>query len=66
MTAITLLGAASPQVIQINLAYTIAGLLVIVLGAGVAWGSLKQSVKHLESDVKEIKDDLKRISQEFT
>lgn len=62
----TLFVAASSQVIQINLAYTIAGLLVIVLGAGVAWGSLRKSVEHLEKDIGEIKEDLKVLSRELT
>jgi hypothetical protein len=65
MEIMNIFAADSPQIIQINLAYTIAALLVIVLGAGIAWGSLKQSVMHLEDDVKDIKTDIKRISQEL-
>lgn len=66
MTTISLLAADSPQVIQISLAYTVVGLLVIVMGAGVAWGSLRKSVEHLENDTGEIKEDLKRLSRELT
>lgn len=66
MTAFTFFGAGGPQIIQINLAYTIAGLLVIVLSAGIAWGSLRKSVEHLESDIGEIKADLKSLSRELT
>ncbi len=66
MATITSLAVTSPQVIQINLAYTVAGLLVIVLGAGIAWGSLRKSVEHLENDIGEIKADLKTLSRELT
>ena len=65
MTAITLFAADAPQIIQINLAYTVAGLLVIVLGAGMGWGSLKKSVEHLEKDVSDLKDDFKGFNNEF-
>ncbi len=65
MTTITLLAADSPQVIQINLAYTIAGLLVIVLGAGVAWGGFRKSVEHLEKDVEDLKKDMKKFSEDL-
>jgi hypothetical protein len=51
----------SPQVIQIGTLQFLLGVGAIVMVIGIAWGSLKASLKHMHEDIKEIKSDIKDI-----
>lgn len=55
----------TPTVIQIDAAQSIIGLVVVVLGAGIAWGTLKSSVNHIKESLSKIEPDLKDIRERF-
>ncbi len=51
--------ATDSHVIQITDVQAIIGLIVVVLGLGGTWGSLKTSVSHIKEGLTEIKDEIK-------
>lgn len=51
--------AEAPRVIQVTTMQAILGIVVVIFGMGIAWGTLKNSVKNVSDSVKEIKDDIK-------
>lgn len=50
-----LFATAAPQVIQIGTIESILGFACVLVSVGVAWGTLKNSVKNIQNDVKDIK-----------
>jgi len=52
-------------VIQIGAIQGVIGIVVAVLAVGIAWGTLKASVKNIDLSIKEIKPDLKDIRERF-
>jgi hypothetical protein len=59
---IILFAADSPQVIQLTLMQGLCAIGVILVGIGIAWGSLKTSVKHIGSSVRKIEQNIERMS----
>lgn len=54
-----------PTVIQISDIQGVIGIIVFVATAGIAWGTLKNSVKDIDTSLKEMKPDLKNIRERF-
>jgi hypothetical protein len=49
------------HVIQVGLTQSLIGIGLIILSIGVAWGTLKTSVKNIGTDLKEVKKDVKDL-----
>ena len=57
---------SSPSIIEIGTAEAIVGMLVIIFTAGIAWGTLKTSVKAIKDLLdKNILPDLKEVRERF-
>lgn len=57
--------STNDTVIQIGAAESIAGIGLIVLSIGIAWGTLKTKVGEIDKDVDEIKKDTKSFSKDI-
>ena len=54
-----------PSVIEIGSIQALLGVAAVLLGVGIAWGTLKTSVKHIGKTLDEIKPDLKEVREKF-
>lgn len=58
--------AENPHVIQLTLVQGLVALGVILVGIGIAWGSLKTSVKHIGASVKKIEESVGKMHDSMT
>lgn len=58
--------ADSPQVIQIGTTESLLGIAVILVGAGAAWGTLKNSVKNIAASVQKIERSVEKMQGSMT
>lgn len=63
---LVLFASESSNVIQVGTIESALFIIIAMLGAGVAWGSLRKSVEHIDKDLDDIKKDFKDFQREFT
>jgi hypothetical protein len=56
---------AEMPVIQIGVVESLLGIGAVVLAVGIAWGKLNTSVSNIDSDVRELKTDVKDVRERF-
>ena len=56
---------AEMPVIQIGVVESLLGIAAVVLAVGIAWGKLNTSVSNIDSDVRELKTDVKDVRERF-
>jgi hypothetical protein len=61
-----LFAAESQQVIQISTTESLLGIAVILVGAGAAWGTLKNSVKNIGASLKKIETSVEKMQKSMT
>lgn len=49
---------------DVELAYTMVGIIGAIGGAGGAWGATRQKLKHAEKAIDEIKEDVDKVEAE--
>jgi hypothetical protein len=63
---IFLFAADNSPVIQIGTTESLLGIAVILLGAGAAWGTLKNSVKNIAASVQKIESSVEKMQRSMT